>query len=131
MTVYAGTKGYIDVHSKCLATELKGRDKDVLVHSVGVGKVSSNAVHAEVGFAVLFEHHRQRSANRVGTPYPAPAPASTTTTMRGEEEDGIGPALQVIVLVSDLFFIVRSCLSHPSAHCSRPGADTIPALVAT
>ena len=51
ISVYAGSKGYLNVHSLSLQCELWGRGKDVLVHSILVGKVASNSFRGEQSFS--------------------------------------------------------------------------------
>lgn len=69
LTIYNGSKGYINAHSKTLQCELLGRGKDVIVHvshfrdlqqglfanvskSILVGKVVSGTIKIATGFAV-------------------------------------------------------------------------------
>ncbi|MCJ1292495.1 hypothetical protein MMC34_004046 [Xylographa carneopallida] len=52
ISVYAGTKGYLLSYSNALQTELQADGKDVTVHAVLVGAVSTNGLKAETSLFV-------------------------------------------------------------------------------
>ncbi|MCJ1318006.1 hypothetical protein MMC15_003333 [Xylographa vitiligo] len=75
-SVYAGTKGYLLSHSTALQTELWADGKDVTVHAVLVGVVSTNRNKAETSlFIPSARVEAQVTLNKVGcgsvliTPY--------------------------------------------------------------
>ena len=52
LSVYAGTKGYLEAHSESLQTELVAKNQDVTIHAVRVGSVQSAGNKSNTGFLV-------------------------------------------------------------------------------
>ena len=76
LSVYAGTKGYLMSYAEALQTELKADRKDVTVHAVLVGGVSTNGLKAETSlFVPSARVEAQATLDKVGcgsvsiTPY--------------------------------------------------------------